>query len=233
MRKIVVFGLLALVLSLAACSTPTATPDTMMEEKPTDDMMGEPTDDMMGEPTDDMMEAEPTDDMMEAEPTDDMMEEPADETMMEPPAWFGVTLTDVRTGDAFTIKDYAGKVVLVEAMAIWCPNCKQQQGKVKALHEQLGMRDDFISIGLDIDANEGAEDLKTYVDANGFDWMYVVAPADVSRELGELYGEQFLNPPSTPMLIVDREGNVHPLPFGIKSADDLLKALEPFLNDSM
>lgn len=229
MRTILVLGLLAL--SLAACG-PANPPDEMMEE-PTEAMMEKPTDDMMeAEPTDDMME-EPTDDMMEGKPTDDMMGEPTGEAMMEAPAWFDATLTDVRTGDTFTIQDYKGKVILVETMAIWCPSCKQQQGEVKALREQLGMRDDFVSIGLDIDANETAEDLKAYTDANGFDWVYAVAPADVSRELGELYGAQFLNPPSTPILIVDREGKAHPLPFGIKSADDLLKAVEPFLSDSM
>jgi hypothetical protein len=51
--------------------------------------------------------------------------------------------------------------------------------------------------------------------------------------LDSLFGNQFLNPPSTPMLIIDRKGGVHPLPFGIKTAEDLQKALEPFLSDSM
>lgn len=224
MRTILAFGVLVLVLSLAACG-PTATPDTMMEDKPTEVMEDKPTDDMM--------EDKPTDDMMEGKPTDDMMDKPGDEAMMETPAWFSAPLTNVRTGSNFTIKDYEGKVILVEAMAMWCPKCKQQQGEVKALYELLGERDDFVTIGLDIDANESAEDLKTYIDANGFGWVYAVAPAEVSRELSNLYGVQFLNPPSTPMLIIDRKGNVHPLPFGIKSADDLFKALEPFLSDSM
>ena len=65
---------------------------------------------------------------------------------------------------------------------------------------------------------------------NGFDWLYAVAPLEVAREIGQLYSAQFLNPPSTPMLIIDRQGNVHTLPFGIKSADQLLEALGPFLN---
>ena len=48
-----------------------------------------------------------------------------------------------------------------------------------------------------------------------------------------LYGNQLLNPPSTPILIIDRHGEVHLLPFGIKSSEDLLKAIEPFLKDEM
>jgi hypothetical protein len=109
----------------------------------------------------------------------------------------------------------------------------QQQRQVKALHELLGERDDFVSLGLDIDPNENADDLKGFVDRNGFDWHYAIAPAEVSRSLSNLYGAQFLNPPSTPMLIVDRHGEVHPLPFGIKDAQTLMEALEPFLAESM
>jgi hypothetical protein len=60
-----------------------------------------------------------------------------------------------------------------------------------------------------------------------------VISAEIGRELGMLYGNQFLNPPSTPMLIIDSNGEAHPLPFGIKSAEKLLEALQPFLDDSM
>jgi thiol-disulfide isomerase/thioredoxin len=159
--------------------------------------------------------------------------EAADGKMTAAPAWFGATLTDASTGNTFTINDFKGKVVLVETMAQWCPNCKQQQTQVKALHELLGMNNDLVSLGLDIDPNENLVDLKNYVTSNGFDWLYAVAPADVSREIGTLYGDNFLNPPSTPILVIDRKGESHPLPFGIKSADELKKFIEPFLQDGM
>ena len=152
---------------------------------------------------------------------------------MESPAWYSASLTDVNTGEAFTINDLKGKVVLVEAMAVWCSKCFSQQTELKALHASLGERDDFVSIGFDIDPNEDAELLKTFVTTNGFNWRYVISPADVSREIASLYGGQFLNPPSTPMLIIDRHGIAHPLPFGIKSADDLMKALQPYLDEAM
>ncbi len=147
------------------------------------------------------------------------------------PDWFGRELVNVRSGNSFTLKEYQGKVVLVETMAIWCTNCLQQQKQVLELHDMLGERDDFISLGLDIDPFEQAPDLKTYVENNGFHWVYAVSPKETSQELSQSYGQQFLNPPSTPMLIVDRHGEAHPLPFGIKSAADLQQALEPFLNE--
>ena len=33
------------------------------------------------------------------------------------PDWFDIPLTDVQTGETFTINDFAGKVVLLETMA--------------------------------------------------------------------------------------------------------------------
>lgn len=217
--------IMILIFVLAACA-PAA--DTRME-KPTEAMMEKPTEAMMEKPTEAAME-KPTDAMMDkSTATPEAMED----KMMDAPAWFSVSLTNVRSDETFTIADFKGKVVLVETMAIWCSNCKKQQNEVKALHEVLGMNKDLVSIGLDIDPNENATDLKAYTDSNSFDWVYAVAPADVINEISSLYGNQFINPPSTPMLIIDRKGEVHTLPFGIKSADELRTFLEPFLNEGM
>lgn len=196
------------------------------------------TPDAMMAPTEDAMISHPTEDAMMTHDTpmpDTMTESTAtpDNAMMETPAWFSVSLTNVNTGESFTINDLKGKVVLVETMAVWCSNCFQQQTQVKALHASLGERDDFVSIGFDIDPNEDADRLKSFVQGSGFDWYYAVAPDDVSRDIASLYGGQFLNPPSTPMLIIDRHGVAHPLPFGIKSADKLQKALQPYLDEAM
>lgn len=131
------------------------------------------------------------------------------------------------------ISDFKGKVILVETMAIWCSNCLKQQGQVKTLHGLIGEQDDFISLGLDIDLNENAADLKNYVEGNEFDWLYAVAPVGVAQDISKQYGDQFLNPPSTPMLVIDRKGEAHPLPFGIKSAEELLNFIQPFLDEEM
>ncbi len=210
--------------------TPTAEPMMGEEMSPTDAMTG--TESTMAEP---MMgeEMSPTDAMTgtESATAEPMMgqETPTPEAMMSTD-WFSAELTDVNTGEVFQVADFHGKVVLVETMAVWCPTCFRQQKEVQALHELLGVRDDLVSLGLDIDPNETAGTLKAYTNKNGFDWLYAVAPADVAREIGQLYGDQFLNPPSAPMLIVDRQGQVHPLPFGVKSAQALQEALGPYLN---
>jgi cytochrome oxidase Cu insertion factor (SCO1/SenC/PrrC family) len=211
-----------------------------------DEMMAESesvdagSDEMMAEA--ESMDASSDEMMAEAESmntgSDEMMAEAESmdagaEVMMDLPAWFGAELTDVRSGETFSLADFQGKVVLVETMAIWCPTCLRQQQEVRALHQTLGKRDDLVTVVLDVDANEDAASLVTYAESHGFDWTYAVAPRDVAREIGQRYGDQFLNPPSTPMLIVDRHGEVHLLPFGRKTATDLQEALAPFLDRGM
>jgi len=229
MIKKLVIILLSATFILSACAPVVETPEAMMEkptqakmEKTEDDMMDKSTEEVMGYPTNEMME-KPDEEMMDA-PTDKMMAETT---------WFGTTFTNVSTDETFTINDYKGKVVLIENLAMWCSNCKKQQEQVKMLHELIGMNEDLVSIGLDIDTNENAEDLKTYIANNGFDWIYAVATEDVTREIANLYGAQFLNPPSTPIIIVDRNGLAHPMPFGIKSAEDLKSFIDPFLSENM
>ncbi|HUN24212.1 MAG TPA: redoxin domain-containing protein [Anaerolineales bacterium] len=221
--------LLTLVGLLGACSAPTPPPTvidlpTAVTELPTQTPMLEATT-LPAEPTVAQAATEmptATAEMPTTQPT-----EPA---AVDLPAWFSQPLTDVQTGETFTLQELQGKVVLVETMAMWCPNCKTQQNEVKALHELLGHNPDLISIALDVDINESADSLKQYAVANGFDWRYVVATPEIAREIGNLYGAQFLNPPSTPIFLIDRAGNVQLLPFGIKSASELQTFVETLLN---
>lgn len=163
----------------------------------------------------------------------ELMDKPTEEAMSDSPAWYGASFTDANTGQAFTINDFKGKVVLVETMAVWCSNCYSQQLEIQSFHAALGARDDYVSISLDIDPNEDAGILQSYVQRTGFDWKYAVASPEVSREISQLYGDLFLNPPSTPILVIDRKGAAHPLPFGFKSAQDLMEFIQPFLDESM
>ena len=145
------------------------------------------------------------------------------------PEWFDMELVDAQTGETFTMNDYAGKVVLLETMAMWCPNCIVQANEVRNLHELLGDPADLISVSLDVDINEDTKSLGEYASGYGFDWHFAVAPLLVARALGNLYTAQYLNPPLSPMLIIDREGNVHHLEYGLKEAETLQKIIEPYL----
>ncbi len=242
--KSVLFVLVILTLVLAACQPTAPAPQeamgagdagTTMEDKDASmsDTASMEDKDAMTEDTTAM--AEEQDAMMDDTPTmedKDTMTGGAD-TMMEAPAWFSASLVDVRTGETFSITGLKDKTIVVETFAQWCPNCLSQQNEVLRLQTLLGERDDVVFIALDIDANEDAASLQAYVERHGFTWLYAVAPVEVAREIGNLYGDQFLNPPSAPIFIIDSHGEVHPLPFGIKSAETLKDALMPFLSTDM
>ena len=147
------------------------------------------------------------------------------------PEWFDIDLYDAQSGKTFTMNDYAGKVVLLETMAIWCPNCVIQATQIKKLHEALGNPEDLITISLDVDIHEDADALKEYASSYNFAWHFAVAPLEVARALGNLYSAEYLNPPLSPMLIIDRDGNVHQLEYGIKKADALQNTIEPYLKN--
>ncbi|MHB8132624.1 MAG: TlpA family protein disulfide reductase [Anaerolineaceae bacterium] len=251
MIKRTVITLVSAMILISACS-PVIPKTGEMIEKPTTEMMAETADSMMEKPTammestSDEMMAEATEPMME-KPTammeatsDEMMTEKTPESMeaetsdmMAKPAWFGAELTNVQSGEKFKISDFKGKVVIVENIAMWCTECKKQQEEVKSLLESLGMNENLVMIGLDIDKNEVAEDLKAYATKNGYKWIFSISPEAVSNEFADLYGEQFLNPTSTPILVIDSKGEVHITPFGIKKSDDLKNIIEPLLAEAM
>jgi thiol-disulfide isomerase/thioredoxin len=146
-----------------------------------------------------------------------------------PPDWFGLKMTDVQTGQSFTVNDFAGKVVLIETMAEWCPNCRVQENEVKKLHALVGNTLDLVSISLDTDLHEDAPSLRAYAKSFGYDWHFCIASLEVMRALGNLYSAEYLNPPLAPMLVIDRKGKAYGLPYGYKSAAALQSTIEPYL----
>ncbi len=145
------------------------------------------------------------------------------------PDWFNFKMTDVRTGQVFSINDFAGKVVLLETMAEWCGTCLQQQNEVKKLQGLTGNTKDLVHISLDVDLHEDAGTLKKYADTYGFDGYYAIPSLEIDRAISNLYSSEFMNPPFAPMLFIDKQGGVYSLPWGIKGAVALQNTLAPYL----
>lgn len=136
-----------------------------------------------------------------------------------------LALTDVRTGETFTLGGLASTSgpVLLETMAVWCSNCRAQQHEVVRAHEAAN----FASVSLDVDLSESPDDLAGYADREGFDWLFAMADEDLYRMLQDQFGVAVTNPPSTPLIVIERDGTVRPLEFGagIRGAEELLAEL--------
>lgn len=237
MRKFtLIFSLLVMAaFVLAACGGTQPANDVMLDgmdnkENTNSSDMDDNMDEDLNENPDEL--ADNSQNNMENSGNDDMMEDDAsaDEMSSDTPAWFDNEFVDARTGGTFTINSFKGKVVLLETMAMWCSNCQKQQEIVKDLHTQLGERDDFVSVAINIDPEEDLAMLEAFVNFNEFDWLYSVAPDEVLAEIARTFGPQYLNAPSTPMAIIDMDGGIHALPFGVKSVDELQQYLNPYFN---
>ncbi len=115
-------------------------------------------------------------------------------------AWLGVELTDVRTGETFTLAEFAEKPVLLETFAVWCSICTNQQRQIGALHDEVG--DSVVSVSLNTDPNESQAQISRHLDRHGFDWVYAVSPVELSRSLRDEFGVSVLHPPSAPVILI-------------------------------
>jgi cytochrome oxidase Cu insertion factor (SCO1/SenC/PrrC family) len=138
--------------------------------------------------------------------------------------WRTVELTDVTTGESFTIESLAGQPVLLEFFAVWCPVCTAQQ---EALATLVDRRDDVVAVSLNTDPNEDAGTVREHAASKGFDWRYAVAPPPMTRALVAEFGSVVTSPPSAPVVRRCPDGRAALVEGrGVKSADALASALE-------
>jgi thiol-disulfide isomerase/thioredoxin len=139
-------------------------------------------------------------------------------------AWMEIELTDVATGRSFKISDFAGKPVLLESFAVWCPTCTEQQKQTKELESRVG--DAIIHVSLDTDPNEDEARVREHIETNGFNWYYAVSPIELTNSLRSEFGNTIISAPLVPMILICEDQSTRFLRSGIKTADDLLSEVD-------
>lgn len=138
--------------------------------------------------------------------------------------WKNIELTDVLTGDTFKISDLEGKPILLESFAVWCPTCRKQQDKVKELHEEIG--DSIVSISIDVDPNEDAQQVIDHANRNEFDWIFTISPTSLTQSLIDEFGVSIINAPSAPIILIcPDQSQARLLKRGVKSSAELKEAI--------
>jgi thiol-disulfide isomerase/thioredoxin len=165
-----------------------------------DEMMGD--DEMMGE--------------------DEMAGEDMSSTL---PAWQQIPLVDARTGETFTLADFAGKTVFVEPMATWCSNCRRQLQNVREAKRQFS-GDDVVFFALSVETSLSAETLAQYSAAEGFDWTFAVLTPEMLQQLVDQFGRAIGNPPSTPHFVIRADGTTTDLITGIDPPETIVALLQ-------
>lgn len=152
----------------------------------------------------------------------EMFPEIIKERMQEIPkaSWKGISFTDVSTGSNYKISDFAGKTVLLESFAVWCPVCLRQQEEFAKLSAE-----DIVVISIDTDPNEDAAIVKNHAAKNSFGWIFAVSPVEMTNSLITDFGFTVVNAPSAPTILVCKDQKARLLKSGVKSSETLLEEI--------
>ena len=134
--------------------------------------------------------------------------------------WKATELTDVVSGERFKISDFAGKTVLMESFAVWCPLClKQQQQMAKTVG------DNIVHVSLDTDPNEDSAQVKAHATQNNFEWYFAISPPTFTQELINEFGVGVVSAPSAPVIMICPDQSTRMLRRGVKSSEKLFSEI--------
>ena len=96
--------------------------------------------------------------------------------------WKTAPLTNAVTGQTFTLSQYAGKVVVLQFMAVYCQFCLAEGRQLVSVQQSLNGNSQaagqVVIVSVDVDPNESVAQLKNYVQQNNFGassnpaWIY-------------------------------------------------------------
>ena len=112
------------------------------------------------------------------------------------------TLTDLE-GNSVSLSDYAGTPVLVNFWATWCPPCRAELPLIQDYQDKY--LDEFVVLA--VDGGETAEDVQSFVDAQGYTMKFLL---DTDFAVAELF--QVRGYPTS--LFIDAEGVIQKVHIG-------------------
>ena len=205
----------------AAPATDPSTQDSMSDESMSDESMSET---MVDESMSETMVDESMSETMVDESMSDTMAETDAAAMAALPTYQTLPITDV-DGATFTLHDFAGTPVFVEAFATWCPKCRAQLGATNEAAAALG--DDGVVLALSVETDLPSSDVAAYAEENGFDHIrFAVVSPEMLAAVVETFGNSIANPPSTPTFVIDAMGTASELTTGSVSAEEIVAAVQ-------
>jgi thiol-disulfide isomerase/thioredoxin len=140
------------------------------------------------------------------------------------PVWMTTELTDACSGETFALTDFVGKTVYIEAMATWCPPCRDQLARVKEATAQIPEedREEIVVVALSSEVDLPPESLAEYAASNDFPFIFAVMPVEMLQSMADELGQEIAVPPATPHFIVAPDGAIGAIRTGSESSEDLL-----------
>jgi len=113
------------------------------------------------------------------------------------------------TGEAFSIGEARGKVIVLNVWATWCKPCLKEMPALERLHQKLGSRLQVVGVSTDVIQ----EDVAGFVKELGVSFPIIHDP---KRRIDELYLVQGL--PTT--FVIDKNGRIDRKVLGAQEWDD-------------
>jgi peroxiredoxin len=127
------------------------------------------------------------------------------------------TLNDF-DGNAVSLTDLRGQVVMLNFWASWCGPCREEMPDMQRVYDDL--KDDGFTI-LAVSLDQSQDDARKFIDENGFTFLVVMDDAAVA-DMYEVTGI-----PKT--LIIDRDGIVRQVRVGQLNESSLRQLVEEWL----
>ncbi len=87
-------------------------------------------------------------------------------------AWKTAPLQDPVTAQTFTLSNFTGKIVVLQFMAVYCQYCLEEGHQLVTVQQNLAQdgraSGRVVVVSVDVDPNENLNQLKNYVQSNGF-----------------------------------------------------------------
>ena len=137
----------------------------------------------------------------------------------------------LNNGEAFTLSDKKGQVILLNFWATWCPPCKAEMPDIQKLYEKSSTEGEDAVIVLGVAApnmgQEGSEEeIAAFMEEKGYTYPVLM---DTEGELFASYG--IMSFPTT--FMIDRDGNVFGYVSGMLSADMMDSIVRQTLDGKM
>jgi thiol-disulfide isomerase/thioredoxin len=139
--------------------------------------------------------------------------------------WRDIPLTDVRSGESFALADFGDQVVIVDLMAVWCPNCLLQQQQLQIASSEWS-DDEVVIVSLDVDPNESVPILLKHAEDYHIGWRSAMSPQGMTNKLVAEFGPIVTSVSATPLILIGPGGEAELIGRGLKPKKVLLELVE-------
>ncbi len=128
---------------------------------------------------------------------------------------------EANNGEEVSLSDYAGKVVILNFWASWCPPCKEEMPEFQELNRQLEDSEEAVLLMLNQTdgQRETKEKAEKYLTDNEFDFLNLYDQGEVGYEI---FGVSRI--PTT--VVIDKEGRLSDYVLGMTDYDTVMEMIE-------